>query len=207
MQWHNIQQNSPEWAQLRVGKLTASNFAAIMANAPKAFSEQAKRLAVQIAFERINRASYSEHYGSYSNADMERGHLEEPIARRLYEEETFCSVSNGGFFCNEFIGCSPDGLVDEEGGIEIKSVLPQTHAATKKRGNFDPAYRWQILGNLAHTGREWWDFISYCSFAPSQHQLLIYRIYRQQYQTQINQLLDREKRFIDLVLKNIKEFS
>ena len=136
------------------------------------------------------------HYGDgYSNADMERGHIEEPAARALYEAETFYAVQNGGFFCDDYIGCSPDGLVGEDGGIEIKSVLPQTHAATKRRGNFDPAYGWQILGNLTHTGREWWDFVSYCSFAPEPYQLLVYRIHREQYRTQIQQLLAREQRF------------
>ena len=177
MKWYDIEQNSPEWEELRAGRLTASNFALIMANQPKAFSDAAKRLAVQIAFERINGHSMRAHYGDgYSNADMERGHIEEPAARSLYETETFCTVRNGGFFCNDYIGCSPDGLVGTDGGIEIKSVLPQTHAATKRRGSFDPAYRWQILGNLAHTGRDWWDFVSYCSFAPEPHRLLIYRV-------------------------------
>jgi len=54
MRWYDISQNSPEWEELRAGRLTASNFAVIMANQPKAFSDAAKRLAVQIAFERIN---------------------------------------------------------------------------------------------------------------------------------------------------------
>ena len=72
MKWYDIEQNSPEWEELRAGRLTASNFAVIMANQPKAFSDAAKRLAVQIAFERINGHSMRAHYGDgYSNADME----------------------------------------------------------------------------------------------------------------------------------------
>ena len=207
MKWYDIEQNSPEWDELRAGRLTASNFATIMVNQPQAFNDAAKRLAVQIAFERINGHSMRSHYGDgYRNADMERGHIEEPAARALYEAETFCTVQNGGFFCDDYIGCSPDGLIGEEGGIEIKSVLPQTHAATKRRGSFDPAYGWQILGNLTHSGREWWDFVSYCSFAPEPYQLLVYRIHREQYRTQIQQLLAREQRFIELVQKQMKEF-
>ena len=154
MKWYDIEQNSPEWDELRAGRLTASNFATIMVNQPQAFNDAAKRLAVQIAFERINGHSMRSHYGDgYRNADMERGHIEEPAARALYEAETFCTVQNGGFFCNDYIGCSPDGLIGEEGGIEIKSVLPQTHAATKRRGSFDPAGRyWATLPTPGASG-------------------------------------------------------
>ena len=94
MKWYDIEQNSPEWEELRAGRLTASNFAVIMANQPKAFSDAAKRLAVQIAFERINGHSMSAHYGDgYSNADMERGHIEEPTARALYEHSAPCKTA------------------------------------------------------------------------------------------------------------------
>jgi len=72
MKWYDIEQNSPEWDELRAGRLTASNFATIMVNQPKSFNDAAKRLAVQIAFERINGHSMRSHYGDgYSNADID----------------------------------------------------------------------------------------------------------------------------------------
>lgn len=201
-------QNTPEWEAARVGKLTGSQFGTVMVNAPKAFSDPAKRLAIRLAFERINGAGMDDHYRNrYTNAEMERGHEEEPIARKLYEAQTFSTVENGGFFCNQFIGCSPDGLVGDSGLVEIKSVLPHVHAANKKRGSFDPAYKWQIIGNLACTGREWLDFISYCSFAPPQHQIIVYRVLRKHHQTDIDRLTARQQRFHELVEKHEKEFS
>lgn len=208
MIWLDIEQNTPEWEAARAGKLTASHFGEVMANAPKAFGEPAKRLAVKIAFERLNGVPMSEHYGeSWQNAEMQRGHIEEPEARRLYEAEQLTRVSNGGFFCDDFIGCSPDGLVGQNGLVEIKSVLPHVHAANKKRGSFDPAYKWQIIGNLACTGREWLDFVSYCSFAPQPHQILIYRVWREQQETAIKQLVARQQRFRELTAKFEREFE
>lgn len=208
MEWFDIQQNTPDWYEMRSGKLTASQFGVIMANYPKAFGDPAKRLAVKIALERINQASTEDHYGDgYQNADMVRGHIQEPIARALYEDLNFCEVSNGGFYCDDFIGISPDGLVYDDGLVEIKSVIPATHAATKKRKSFDPAYKWQIIGQLHHSGRAWLDFVSYCSFMPKQHQLLVYRVEADKYKTAMEQLAHREMQFRKLVDSVIEDFS
>ena len=93
----------------------------------------------------------------------------------MYENDTFYDVTNGGFFGSEFVGCSPDGLVDDCGVIEIKSVIAPIHFATVKRQSLDPAYRWQCIGNLKFTGRDWLDFVSYCSEFPEgkQHEKVI----------------------------------
>jgi len=77
---------------------------------------------------------------------------------------------------SELVGCSPDGLVDDDGVIEIKSVIATTQFATVKRQALDPAYKWQCVGNLKFTGRDWLDFVSYCSDFPEDKQLFIHRI-------------------------------
>lgn len=93
--FHAVRQNSDEWFMLRLGKVTSSNFACIMANNGKAFGEPAKRYAQKVALERVTRKREDE---SYSNAFMERGTELEPFARTLYSQETMNDVDNGGFF-------------------------------------------------------------------------------------------------------------
>lgn len=202
MKWHNIQQNSKEWEQLRLGKVTASNFGTIMANDGGAFGELAKRYALQLALEIINnqKAEYS-----FTNQHMERGHEQEPIARMLYENEYFIDVTNGGFFdCGDY-GDSPDGLVNDDGVIEIKSVIASTHYATLKRNSFDPSYKWQLIGHLDCTGRDWVDFISYCSDFPEHKQLIVYRLNRSDCEQDIERLINRRNQFIELVKNTVKE--
>lgn len=173
MQWHDVQQNSDEWFSLRLGKATASKFGCIMANEVGAFGEPAKDYALQLALERITgvKAEFS-----FTNEHMERGHEQEPVARMLYEDDRFVDVGSGGFFDLGMYGDSPDGLVSDDGVIEIKSVLAKTHYATQRRESYDPAYKWQLVGHLYCTGRSWVDFISYCSDFPEGKQLIVHRL-------------------------------
>lgn len=196
MKWHDVEQNSEEWAGLRLGKATASNFGTVMANDGAAFGDPAKRYALQLALERINGAKAE---FSFKSDDMERGHIQEPVARMLYEQERFVDVTNGGFFDCGLYGDSPDGLVNQDGVIEIKSVTAAVHYATLKRGSFDPAYRWQLVGHLDCTGREWVDFVSYCSDFPADHQLIVYRQTRDDFNDELQRLHERREKFLALV--------
>lgn len=207
LEFHDIEQNSEAWLQIRLGKATASNFGCFMANFGKAFGEPAKRYALQIALERItgNKAS-----ASFSNEHTERGQEQEPVARMLYEAETFCKVTNGGFFCCDTYGDSPDGLVGDDGVIEIKSVIAPTHYDTILRDKFDPSYKWQIVGHLECTGREWVDFISYCADFPADSQLFVDRVHRRDVAEDIENLRSRRALFlamVDEIQLNIKEHA
>lgn len=198
MIFHDVEQNSDAWHELRLGKVTASNFGKIMANATGPFGEPAKRYALQLALERATGRKASH---SFKNDDMERGNEQEPVARMLYEEMFFVSVKNGGFFdCDEY-GDSPDGLIGDDGVIEIKSVIATTHDDTLRRGGFDPAYRWQLVGHLDCTGRQWVDFTSYCEDFPDELQLLTYRVTRDEVSRQIEQLRERRELFIRSLLE------
>jgi len=196
LKFYDIEQNSDIWFAKRAGKLTSSNLGKVMANFGKAFGEPAKKLAVQIAIEQITGQPIS---NDYSNAHMERGHEQEPIARMLYEEETFSTVSNGGFYGSDTLGCSPDGLVFDCGVIEIKSVIESVHYANVKRQNVDPAYRWQCIGNLKLTGRDWLDFVSYSANYPDDKQLFIYRLNKDDYSKEFQMIDDRVEQFLELV--------
>lgn len=194
--WHDVQQNTDEWQELRRGKATASNFACIMANEGKAFGDPAKRYALQIALELITGRKAEV---GFSNDHMERGLEQEPLARMLYEQENFVEITNGGFFdCTEY-GDSPDGLVGDDGLVEIKCVIASVHYATLLRGSFDPAYRWQLIGHLDCSGRDWVDFISFCSEFPEHGQLIVHRLHRADVTDELARLAARRAEFLTLV--------
>lgn len=194
--FHDVEQNTDEWMALRCGKLTSSNLKTVMANYGKAFSDTAKKLAVSIATQQI---TGKQDQSGFSNSHTERGHEQEPIARRLYEECFFCDVQDGGFFSSDFLGCSPDGLVCDDGLIEIKSVLGYAHFQNVKRGAVDPAYKWQNVGNVKFTGRKWIDFISYSADYPDDKQLFVCRRYAKDMKEEFEQIDIRVKAFKSLV--------
>lgn len=196
MKFWDIEQNSDEWYQLRAGKLTGSGFGKIMSNFGKAFGDPAKKYASNIAIEQLTGKAIS---SDYSNAHMERGHEQEPIARMMYEDEFFCEVTNGGFFDCGFVGVSPDGLVSDDGVIEIKSVVPSVHHANLKRQSFDPSYKWQLVGNLFFTKRKWIDFISFCADFPDGKRLYTCRLEADDLHQEFEMLAARIEQFSDLV--------
>jgi len=197
--WYNIEQNSDEWFQLRLGKYTASNFGKICANMGKAFGSPAVKYARKKALEQVTQEL--DETDNFTNAYMQRGHELEPIAIELYELQTFNEVTNGGFYCNDIYGDSPDGLVGSDGCIEVKSVIPFTHWERIEKGGIDTAYKWQIQGHLLLSGRFWCDFISYCpEFKPKP--LYICRVERDE--KMLKQLSERLDEFHELVLKKRK---
>lgn len=194
----DIDQNTDEWLDLRGGRLTSSKLGVVMASYGKAFGEPAKKYAVNIATEQITGIAIP---SNYTNAHMQRGHEQEPIARMMYEDDNFCDVVDGGFFMSDFIGCSPDGLVYDDGVIEIKSVIAATQFATVKRQSLDPVYKWQCIGNLKFTGRDWLDFVSYCAEFPEDKQLFIHRLNKEDYQKEFEMIDLRIEEFKRLVVQ------
>lgn len=195
--WHNIEQNTDSWLDLRAGKVTGSSIGKVMANYGKAFGEPAKKLAINIAVERITKKRVEGE--GFSNGHMDRGHHEEPIARMEYEDKYFTTVTNGGFYDNGKTGCSPDGLVGDDGVVEIKSVIPTVHYPTVKRGSFDPKYKWQFAFNLNESNREWIDFISYCSAYPKGNRLYVYRIEKPFFEKELRMMETRLYEFERLI--------
>lgn len=204
MKWHDVEQNSPEWDELKLGKASSSSNAKFMAHYGKDFGDPAHRYALQLALERIT-GRKAEH--SFKNDDMERGHEQEPIARMLYEEQHFVDVSNGGFFDWGWHGGSPDGLVGTDGVLEIKSVQAHVHEATINRGAPDPAYKWQLVGHLDTTGRDWVDYVSFCADYPDWNQLAVYRIHRDEVRDELTQLAVRRVLFLDLVQEKFDQLQ
>ena len=94
---------------------------------------------------------------------------------------------------------SPDGLIDDDGVLEIKCVIAPVHEATIQRGKFDPAYKWQIVGHLDGSGRDWVDFASFCSDYPEHQRLVIYRTWREEMENELAELAERRAQFLEMV--------
>lgn len=150
---HDVLQGSLEWFAVRAGKLTASNAQAIAAQGKGLESLVWETLAAKYATTQEE---------LWSNADMERGKELECLARMAYSAETGELVDEVGFVeHDEYCGCSPDGLVGEDGGIEIKCHNNTKFFQFSVEKEIDSKYQWQIQMNLLITGRKWWDYVAY----------------------------------------------
>ena len=198
--WIDIQQNEEAWFDLRLGKVTGSAISKVMANFGKAFGQPAKDLAVNLAIEQLTGVRQG---GDYSNAHMERGHIEEPLARLAYEEEYFVDVTNGGFYDNGLTGCSPDGHTGE-GLIEIKSAIPSIHYERIRKDTFDSQHKWQLVFNLKESGRDWIDFVSLCSSFPKRTRLFVHRLHKDDLKKEYEMIDTRLSEFFKM-LKDVKQ--
>jgi hypothetical protein len=152
-------QGSPEWFIARLGIPTASEFATVMAKGEgKVRRAYMNKLAGEILT--------GEPMDSYSNGHMERGKEWEEDARNLYELTAGIDLQQVGFVRNGNKGCSPDSLIGEDGGLEVKSALAHIQIERLRKGDLPSEYRAQVQGNIWVCEREWWDFVSYSPKLP-----------------------------------------
>lgn len=146
-------QGTPEWISIRKGKATASHAQAIGNNG--------KGLETYIN-EVVSEYFSSAEKEQYSNIHTERGNELEPVARSMYELMNNVEVEQIGF-CeyNEFVGGSPDGLIGEEGMIEIKCPDDKTYFNVLMEEKIDSAYDWQCQMNMLILERKWCDLVYY----------------------------------------------
>ncbi len=163
-----MSQRSDEWYEIRKGKITASNASAIATN-----GKGLETYAYEILAEKYSNNSEE----SFTSFDMKRGIELEEQARMTYELEHEEVQQIGFVELDEFTGCSPDGLVGEDGGIEIKCPNDVNFFRLMVNGEseIDKKYLWQVQMSLLITGRKWWDLVFYnINFEKS---LLVFRIY------------------------------
>lgn len=156
----NCEQGSEEWFNLRHGRITGSKFSDLMAGKETAAY---RNLIAEIASSNFDIEDDSDKYVS---EDMERGTLLEPEAREFYSKLRGVEVQQIGFILpdndyKDWIGVSPDGLVGDNGLIEIKCPKISTHLSYISKGVLPNTYKYQVYGLLWVTGLEWLDFISY----------------------------------------------
>lgn len=162
---HNdIQQGTDAWLELRRGIVTASVVGQLLtATSRPANNDTSRRLTLTLVAERIT----GEIEPVYVNDDMLRGQLDEPIARDLYQEHFAGGeeVTTTGFLIRDDygfpIGASPDGLVGNDGGLEVKCPRAKGHIATILADEVPAYHLAQIQTCLLVTGRKWWDFMSF----------------------------------------------
>lgn len=166
---HEMEQRSEEWHAIRKGKMTASEATTIAVNG--------KGLETYIHKIVVSKITGKEQGSFKGNIHTERGNELEPEARIAYEIARDVTIKQVGFIeMDEYVGCSPDGLVDDDGGFEAKcpddlKYFKLLIGETKP----DESYIWQCQMSLLITGRKWWDLVHYNpSFDQS---MIITRIY------------------------------
>ena len=186
-----IQQGTEEWHQLRLGKVTASRVADILAKTKSGASASRGNYLIELALQRVTKTIEE----SYSNSAMEWGVATEPQARVAYEVSTGNFVDQIAFVNHptiEGFGCSPDGLVGE-GLIEIKCPNSATHWSYIKANEPPQKYIIQMQAQMSVTGAKWCDFVSFDPRMPERSQLLIIRV-------------NRDNEFIAEMENDIKQF-
>lgn len=170
-------QGTPEWLASRAGVATASCFAAIMATGRGgAESADRRNYRSRLVVERLT----SKPVQTFQSAAMKQGTEREPFARMAYETHTGNIVREVGLCMHDTLtaGASPDGLIAEDGGLEIKCPELSNHLAYLQIKTEPAEYTWQIQGAMWITGRAWWDFASYNPDFPERLQLVVRRVER-----------------------------
>jgi hypothetical protein len=165
--FNDIEQGTDEWFALRCGIVTASVVGQLVTakTLKPAVNDTSRTLTYLLAAERITGRVVP----TFTNAAMERGNLDEPIARDKYSEH-HAPVTEVGFMVRTFtgfqIGYSPDGLVGDDGLIEIKSREPKKHLATILADEVPAENMAQCQAGLLVSGRAWIDYVSFCGGMP-----------------------------------------
>jgi hypothetical protein len=140
---------------------------------------------------------------SYSNVHMERGKVQEDEARDLYAFMRDCDPQRVGFIRNGDRGCSPDSLVGDDGGLEIKTALPHIQIDRLLRGTLPAEHKAQVQGNIWLCERKFWDFVSYCPKLP----LLVVRVERDdEYIAQLEKAVDQFNAELRQLVEQIMAF-
>jgi len=170
-----MEQRSTEWFAVRLGKVTASRVADVIAKTKTGYSTSRDNYMAQLVCERMTGTQAE----SYNNAAMQWGTDQEPLARAAYEAAADVLVDEIGFVVHPTIvnaGASPDGLVGDIGLIEIKCPNTATHIDTVLTDKVPAKYITQMQWQMASTGRKWCDFVSFDPRMPEGLQLFIQRV-------------------------------
>jgi len=172
-----IEQGTPEWFAQRLGKVTASRVADIIAKTKTGVAASRGNYLAQLVAERLTGQAAD----SFKSGAMQHGTETEPMARMAYETETGQMVTEVAMIQHpkiEMAGASPDGIVGEDGLVEIKCPNTSTHIATLMADKAPSGYMAQMQWQMACTGRAWVDFVSFDPRMPEDMQLFIKRVPR-----------------------------
>lgn len=172
-----IVQGTEDWHKMRLGKVTASRVADVVAKTKSGYAASRANYLAELVLERLtgNRTE------GFTSAAMQWGTDQEPFARQRYEFANECEVIEVAFVDHpriDMTGASPDGLIGDLGLVEIKCPNSATHLETLKTGAVPARYVTQMLWQMACTGRTFCDFVSFDPRFPAEHELFIQRVHR-----------------------------
>lgn len=193
----DCEQGSEDWFSCRAGIPTASKFATVMAKGEgKTRSKYMRQLAGEILT-----GSPME---SFSNVHMDRGKEMEDEARETYAFIHDADIRRVGFIRNGKKGASPDSLVGKEGGLEIKTALPDIQIERLLSGALPTEHKAQVQGNIWLAERDWWDFVSYWPGLP----LLTVRVFRDDiYIKNLSGEIDRFNDELEAMVEAIRNYD
>jgi putative phage-type endonuclease len=186
-----MEQRTEEWFSARLGKVTASRVADVLAKIKSGESASRKNYKMELVVQRLTGKPQE----SFTNAAMEWGTEQEPFARMAYEAHTGTFVKEEGFVDHptiEGFGCSPDGIVGD-GLIEIKAPNTANHIETVLENKAPSKYIPQMQCQMACTGAKWCDFVSFDPRVPEDLQLFVVRV-------------ERDQEYIDSMEVEVKQF-
>jgi len=168
-----MEQRTEEWFQARLGKVTASRVADVLSKIKSGESASRRNYKIQLVSERLT----GEKQESYINQAMQDGIDREVFARDRYVQQ-FGEVEEVGFVNHPTLeaGASPDGMVGDDGLLEIKCPMGTTHTETLITQEVPSKYIPQIQFQLRCSGRKWCDFVSYHPMFPKHLQLFVKRV-------------------------------
>jgi putative phage-type endonuclease len=200
-----IEQGTPEWFAQRLGKVTASRVADIIAKTQSGAAASRKNYLAQLVAERLTGQAAD----SFKSGAMQHGTETEPMARMAYETETGQMVTEVAMIQHpkiEMAGASPDGFVGEDGLVEIKCPNTSTHIATLMADKAPSGYMAQMQWQMACTGRAWVDFVSFDPRMPEDMQLFIKRVPRDEsliaeYEAEVIKFLAEVQETVDKLIE------
>jgi putative phage-type endonuclease len=200
-----MEQRSEEWFQARLGKVTASRVADVLAKIKSGESASRRNYKIQLVSERLT----GEKQETYVNQAMQDGIDREFYARERYVQQ-FGEVEEVGFVKHPTLeaGASPDGLVGTDGIIEIKCPMGSTHTETLMTQEVPSKYVPQIQFQLLVTGRKWCDFVSYNPMFPENLQVFVRRVFaNKEYQKELEDEVKQFLNEVDDVINKLKEIE
>jgi putative phage-type endonuclease len=193
-----MEQRTNEWFSARLGRVTASRVSDVIAKTKTGYSASRANYMAELIVERLTGAPTE----SYQNSAMIWGTNTEPLARAAYEVREGALVEEVGFVPHptiEAAGCSPDGLVGEDGLIEIKCPNTATHIEYLLDGNAPSKYIPQMQWQMACTGSQWVDFVSFDPRMPEDMQYAVYRVNRD------NELIEKLEQEVEKFLAELDD--
>jgi putative phage-type endonuclease len=200
-----MEQRSEEWFQARLGLVTASRVADVLAKIKSGESASRRNYKIQLVSERLT----GERQETYINQAMQDGIDREQFARDRYVQQ-FGEVEEVGFVKHPTLeaGASPDGMVGDDGIIEIKCPMGTTHTETLMTQEVPSKYIPQIQFQLRCTGRKWCDFVSYNPMFPQHLQVFVKRVEADEvYQMELDKEIEAFLLEVQTIIDKLKEIK